>query len=168
MRRGDGRRGSSILESILFLPVLFLLLFGMIEFARISYTYYTLHKMMYALARYLGTQQGVNFCDEADPAVVAAKAYALTGTTDSTAVSQLPSLTASMIQIRIERYDAGTGEISECACSITGCDAGVGGLPPDFIVVSIPDGYMVQPRFPYIQVDPILLRPQVRMPFGGT
>ena len=37
-----------------------------------------------------------------------------------------------------------------------------------YIVVSIPDGYSIQLVFPFFQVDPIPLRPQVRVPYGGT
>jgi hypothetical protein len=43
-----------------------------------------------------------------------------------------------------------------------------GGPRPDFITVSIPDGYQVTPRIPYILLDPILFKPQIRIPFGGT
>ena len=164
MRR---RRGNSLLETAMFVPVLMLLLVGMIEFARVTYTYYTLHKTLYTLARYLGTRQGANLCDEGDAEVAAAKEYALTGATDGTAESFFPGLTTDMIQVRVERATADSG-IGECECSVTGCDAGAGGRPPDFIVVSIPDGYSMRLSFPYIAGETILLRPTVRVPFGGT
>lgn len=162
------RRGSTLLETILFLPILFLLLYGMLEFARIIYTYYTIQKALYAIARYAGTQQGVNFCDQGDPGVTAAKNYGLTGTTDSGADSNIPNLTADLIQVSAERADPATGEITQCGCDLLGCDTSVGGLPPDFITVSIPDGYTVRPVMPFIQFDAFQLRPEVRAPNGGT
>ena len=50
----------------MFVPLLVLLLMGMTELARLTYTYYTLHKILYNLARYVGTQQGVDFCGGSD------------------------------------------------------------------------------------------------------
>ena len=40
-------------------------------------------------------------------------------------------------------------------------------LPPDFIVVSIPSGYPVTPHIRLLPMDPIPLRPTVRVPYGG-
>ncbi len=80
----ERRRGSAALETVMVLPFLLVLLLGTVEIAKITYTYYTLHKMLYSLARYLGTQQGTNFCDPSDPNIVAAKNFALTGTTRPT------------------------------------------------------------------------------------
>ena len=51
---------------------------------------------------------------------------------------------------------------------MTGCDTANGGGSPDFVVVSIPNGYEVNPRIPFLTLDPILLRPMVRVPYGGT
>ena len=45
MTRRLAQRGNSLLEAVLFLPILMLLLWGLIEFGRITYTFYTLHKM---------------------------------------------------------------------------------------------------------------------------
>jgi Flp pilus assembly protein TadG len=162
------RRGNALLEMAMFMPLLILLLMGMTELARVTYTYYTLHKIIYNLARYVGTQQGVNFCDDADSIITAAKNFAISGSTDTSNTSILANLTPDMIQVRLERYSAGTQEIGECACSITGCDLGAGGQSPDFIVVSIPDGYSIRPIIPYLANDPILFKPRVRVPFGGT
>ena len=160
-------RGNSLLETAMFVPVLMLLLVGMAELARVTYTYYTLHKTLYTLARYLGTRQGANLCDDGDAEVASAKEYALTGATDGTGNSFLPGLTSDMLRVRVERT-AGDTEIGECECSVTGCDAGAGGRPPDFIVVSIPDGYAFRLTFPYMGSETVLLRPTVRVPFGGT
>jgi hypothetical protein len=149
-------------------PVLVLLLMGVVELGRVAYTYVALEKILYNLARYLGTQQGVNFCDATDATVVAAKNVALTGTTEATADPYLPNLTADQIEVRIERVNPDTGGLELCDCSSTGCDAAAGGLAPDSIVVSIPEGYPVQLRIPHLLLDPIPLKPQVRLPYGGT
>ncbi|MDQ2900104.1 MAG: pilus assembly protein [Acidobacteriota bacterium] len=162
------RRGNTILEAAMFIPVIVLLLVGMEQIGKITYTYYTLRKTLYTAARYVGTQQGVNFCDAADPAITAAKFLALTGTTDNTAMPLIPDLTADMIQVQVERYDPDSQTLGVCECSPTGCDAAAGGGEPDFVVVSIPDGYNVMPRIPFLTLDPIPLKPQVKVPFGGT
>jgi hypothetical protein len=167
MRR-RGRQGSTIVEAALFTPVLVLLLMGLVELGRLAYTYFTVQKILYNLARYLGTQQGVNFCDETDAAVQAAKNYALTGNTEGTTDPILPNLSAEQIQVRLERLNPDTGALELCDCSSTGCDPNAGGLAPDAIVVSIPQGYPVQLRIPRLLLDPIPLRPQVRLPYGGT
>lgn len=163
------RRGNALLETALFLPMLLTLLVGMVQLGRITFTYYALRKTLYSVARYAGTQQGVNFCDTADATLEAAKRFALTGRTeDGAAPPFIPGLTADMISVRIERYSRDTGDLGECDCSATGCDASLGGQPPDFIVVSIPNGYEVRPRIPLVTLDPIPLRPEVRVPYGGT
>jgi Flp pilus assembly protein TadG len=167
MRRRQ-QSGGALIETALFLPILFLLLVGMIEIAKIIITYYSLQKALYTVARYAGTQQGINLCDAQDASLVAAKQLATTGTTDGSGPVLIQGLTADRIEVRVERYSADTGEITECACSIEGCDAAAGGTGPDFIVVRITDGYSVRPVFPLFQVDAFPLRPRVRVPFGGT
>jgi hypothetical protein len=166
MRR---RRGGSVLEVAMFVPLLFALTVGMTQIGKITYTYYTLRKTMYTMARYVAAQQGVNFCDAGDATIVAAKNFAVSGTsTEDASVPVLPNLTTDMISISIERVDATTGALGECECSVAGCDEASGGRAPDFIVVSIPNGYQVTPRIPFLTLDPIPLKPQVRVPFGGT
>ena len=160
------QRGTAALETALFLPILILLLLGTLEIGRIAFTYYSLHKIMYGLARNLGTQQGVNFCDDSDPLVAAAKAFALNGSGDSSVQGLIGNLTADQISVRLEQVN--NGSLQECACSVPGCDTANGGLPPDFIVVSIPNGYQVTPHIPLLPMDPIPLRPVVRVPYGGT
>jgi hypothetical protein len=161
-------KGGVVLETAMFLPILFLLLFGTVELARITYTYYTLQKIMYSIGRNAGTQQGVNFCDSTDPSVTAAKNLAITGTIDGTTDPIVANLTPDMVQIRIERYNTVTGALDQCDCSVNGCDTAAGGLPPDYIVVSMPNGYPFAPHIPFIPTDPIPLRPTVRVPYGGT
>ncbi len=168
MRRAQDRRGSTLLETAMYLPVLFILLFGMVELARITYTYYTIQKILYTLARLAGTQQAVNFCDDSDAAVTAAKNFALTGTSDGSADPLVPNLTVDQIKVRIERLNRDTQELVECECSISGCDASQGGGSPDFVVVTIPDGYRVRPVIPFMSIDEFPLRPRIRVPYGGT
>ena len=162
------RRGSSLIEAALLLPVLFLLLLGMVELARVSYTYYTLQKMLTTVASYLGSRQGVNFCDETDSTVSQAKAFALTGTNESTNTPLVPNLDAAGIRVRAERVAADSGDVGDCDCSANGCDLASGGRAPDYVTVSLTDGYTVRVALPFINLEPIILRPQVRMPYGGT
>ncbi|PWT99668.1 MAG: hypothetical protein C5B51_26685 [Terriglobia bacterium] len=162
------RRGGALVEAAMFLPIVLALLLGTVELARVTYTYYMLQKMMYNLARYLGTQQGVNFCDNQDASVQAAINYALTGTTDSSDNPIVPGLTPGMFQVNQERFDANAQQLVACDCSATGCDAAEGGLPPGFIVVSLTDGYPVRPLFWGFSISSFALRPTVRVPYGGT
>ena len=163
------RRGGSVIEVALFVPIVVTLLVGMVQIGKVTYMYYTLRKTMYTMARYVAVQQGVNFCDDGDSTIVAAKNFAVGGSgTEDVTDPVLPNLTADMISIGIERVDAASGTLGACECSVTGCDASAGGGSPDFIVVSIPNGYEVNPRIPFLTIDPIPLRPQVRVPFGGT
>jgi TadE-like protein len=166
------QRGSAALETALFVPILILLLVGMVQIAKVTYTHYTLRKTLYTAARYVATQQGVDLCDAADPAVTAAINLALTGNSiDAGGINPiLPALTSDMISMSIERVDPASGVPGACDCSVTGCDTNAGGGEPDFVVVSIPNGYSVTPVIPGVSLPsgPILLRPSVRVPFGGT
>lgn len=164
----QSERGSLLLENVMFLPILLLLLWGSIELARVTYTYFTLQKTLYAIARYVGTQQGVNFCDDTDTTVAAAKNYILTGTSDGSGTPVVTNLTVDQIQVRVERFSADAGDIGQCDCSATGCDTTNGGQSPDYIVVSIPDGYSITLTIPQLPIDPIILRPHVRVPYQGT
>ncbi len=168
-RRGskrDGRKGNMVLEAAMLMPFLFLLIVGMVQIGKVTYVYYTLKKTLYTAGEFLSTRQGVDFCSDSNGLIAAAKSYALTGTTDASVDSFLPALTADLIDISPECYDPVTQSVGQCDTS--GCDSVVGVSRPDFIVVSIPDGYQWQPRIPYILLDPVLLRPFVRVPFGGT
>ena len=74
--RGRGRgkarvrgKGSALVESALLVPILLALLIGTTELGRLTYTYYMIQKVLAGLARSLGTQQGVNFCNTGDPII---------------------------------------------------------------------------------------------------
>jgi hypothetical protein len=103
---------------------------------------------------------------------MAAINLALTGnSTDAGGIDPiLPALTSDMITMNIERVDPTSGVPTACDCSVNGCDTNAGGGEPDFVVVSIPGGYTVTPVIPGVTLPsgPILLKPTVRVPFGGT
>ena len=155
-----------VLEAVIFLPFMFLLIVGMVRIGEITYLYYTLKKALYATAQFLAVQQGVDFCSDSTGLVQAAKNFGLTGTTDGSQDPFLPALTTDLIDISTECYDPSTQAVGPCTLSCEGATAGV--VQPTYIVVSIPDGYTVRPRLPYILSDEIPLRPFVRVPFGGT
>jgi len=161
MRR---RRGSSFLETALILPLLVSLLYGMVELARVSYTYFTLHKILYALARDVGTQSQIDFC-AGDLAFESSKNFALRGGLEDAAESIIPGLLSDQISIAFQRRDATSGDLLDYTAE---CGASSAGPGPDYIVVSIPGGYPIRLSFPGLQLDPIPLRPQIRLPFGGA
>jgi len=164
----SGRRGNVILESTLMIPLILLLLVGMGQIAKITYTYYSLKKAIYSVGSYLSSQQGTNFCDPADPNVVQAISFGLTGTTDNSQPVFITGLTPDMITITPQVVDPVTGAIGVCDCSVTGCDLSAGGHPPGYILISIPNGYMITPRIPFLPLQAIPLKPQVKVPYGGT
>jgi hypothetical protein len=164
-----GRRGNVIIETAMMIPIITLLLVGMGQIAKITYIYFTLKKTVYSVAAYLSTQQNVNYCDAGDPTVAAAISFGLTGTTDNTQPVFVNGLTPDMIQVVPLRYDPLAVAVGTCSCSVTGCDLSAGGTAPDYITVSIPNGYQVQLRIPLLPtMDPILLKPMVKVPYGGT
>lgn len=163
-----GRGGNAIIEGVMVAMVIVLLMVGMVQIAKITLTYYNLKKAIFSIARYAATQSGVNYCDPADPNITAAIYFGLTGSTDNSLQTQIPNLTPDMISVTVERLDPTGNALTPCDCSVTGCDVSVGGGFPDFVVVSIPNGYTVSPRIPFLTIDPIPLRPSVKVPFGGS
>jgi len=127
-----------------------------------------LQKVLSGLARTLGTQQGVNFCDTADPIMVAAINNALTGTADASGNPIVIGLTPDMIQVSIARYDPNSQQLVACDCSASGCDTSQGGGPPGYITVSLANGYSVRPLFWGFSINPFPLVPSVTVPYAGT
>ena len=153
------------IEAALWIPVMVLLIVGMVQFGKITYLYYTLKKTVYSAARYLSLQPGTNFCDlGADANVTAAINFALTNSTDGSGTPLIPNLTPDMLQVTTQCVDPASGVAGPCDTS--GCPAIA--RRPDYIMVGIPNGYVVQPRIPMTTLDPILLRPWALVPFGGT
>lgn len=161
------QRGNTLLEAMLLLPVMFTFLFGMIEFARITWTYFTLQKILYTVGRYAATAPAVNFCDEADPALTDAKNIALRGVGDAAGDPQLPALTAELISIRLERVQTDNPSLGDCECSAAGCDNAQGGRGPDFVVVTVTDGYSIRTNIPFFPSESFVLRPVVRVAYGA-
>ena len=167
LMRSGRRRGSVVLETAMMSPIVVLLLVGMTQVGKFTYTYVELRKVVNSVAAYLATQQGVDFCSATDPNVAAAISFGLTGTTDNSQPVFVTGLTPEMIQIVPERYDPLTQTSGVCSCAINGCDVAAGGGEPNIIVVSI-NGYTLQPRIPFLSIDAIPLRPQVKVHFGGV
>jgi hypothetical protein len=157
--------GSSLLETALFLPLLITLLVGAVELARLTYTYYTLHKILYTIGRYVATQPDSSVCDPSGNALTIAKNLGLYGNAEGSGLPLVGGLTPDMIAIRAERRLADS--VEECACDASGCDSSAGGRSPDFIAVFIPDGYRVRPVIPYAALLEFPLRPSVRIPYSG-
>jgi len=153
--------GNMAVEAALFIPVLVLLIVGMVQFGKITYQYYSLKKMVYAAARQISMAQGINFCDLAnDVNAQAALALALN---DSTGTPLIENFTAANLQI--STYCVTAPDAPPSPCDNPGCPTVA--QRPDFVVVSIPEGYPVRPRIPFLDLQPILLRPAVTVPFGG-
>jgi hypothetical protein len=122
---------------------------------------------MSTIAGYLAVQNGVNFCpNSGDPIITAAIQFGLTGTADGSGPPLIYGLTQDMITVTTQCIDPVTLVPGDCA--VSGCGTPVGAQRPDFITVSMPDGYIVQPRIPYILVDPIPLKPKAVMAYGGA
>ena len=168
MKYPRARSGQALLEAALLLPFLFLFLFGTMALGKVVYTYFALQKALYSIARMAGTAQGIDLCNSADPILVGIENVVLTGTADGQGPSAISNLTNSDIQVRVERFDPVNNTLTLCDCSVAGCDINAGGLSPDFIVVSLPNGYTMAPTFPLFKVDAFPLRPQIRIPFGGS
>jgi hypothetical protein len=156
-----------VVEVAMWMPVLLLLIAGVIQFGKITYLYYTLRKIEYTVARSVAIASGVNFCPDAtDTLVQGAIAFALTGTSDGSGPPLVSNLTPGMISVTTECIDLATGLPGPCDTS--GCDGVAGAHRPDYVVVTIPGGYPVQPRIPFILLDSFPLKPTVAVPYGGV
>ena len=162
MRRNAGNMA---LEAILWIPIVVMLIVMIVQLGKVTYLYYSLRKAVYTAARYLSLQQGVNFCDLAgDPNVTAAIQLAISGTTDGSGTPLITNLTPDMFQVTAQCVDPASGAAG--ACSDSACPEIA--QRPDYIMVSMPSGYLFQLRFPGLTLQPIALRPYVLVPFGGT
>jgi hypothetical protein len=165
----SSRSGNTLIELAMFIPILLTLLVATEQLGKLTYTYYSLKKALYSAARYVGTQQAVNFCDASDPSIVAAANLAATGTTDGSAQPLIQDFTADMITITAESYNP-VGQfqsVGSCPCQDYG-DGVADCQGPNFISVTIPAGYNFTPNIPFSPVLTIPLTPQVLIPYGGT
>jgi Flp pilus assembly protein TadG len=159
MRRG--RRGNMVLETALFIPVLVLLIVGMVQIGKVTYLYYTLKKIVYSAARQLAVQQGIDFCDlSADATAQGVFQFALNDPTGSPIVSNLTAL-----QVTPECSDPSNPGGALTPCDTSNCPTI--SQRPDFLMVTIPNGYPVSVRIPFLNPIPITLNPSVTVPFGG-
>jgi Flp pilus assembly protein TadG len=150
-------RGNMAIEAAMLIPVLVLLIVGMVQLGKVTYEYYTLKKIVWAAARQMSVQQGLNFCDLANDAT--AQAAINLALNDSTGTPIIANLTT--LNVSVECADA-TGAMGPCA----GCpDANP---QPGFLLVTIPDGYNVNIRIPFLSPIPITLNPYALAPFGGV
>jgi hypothetical protein len=162
MRRRCG--GNMAVEAALFIPVLVLLIVGMVQIGKVTFVYHTVKKMVYTAARLVSVQQGANFCDLAnDPAVQAALRNSLN---DANGTPIIADLTPAMLQIATRCFPSGDPTAAPGPCDTGGCPAI--SQRPDFVMVSIPEGYLVRLRIPFLDLEPIALRPAVTLPFGGV
>jgi Flp pilus assembly protein TadG len=157
------RRGNAVLEVAMWMPVIMLLITGMITFGRITYLNYVLQKIVYTAARTLAVSQNLNFCDPADPVAQAVLNNAVND--PATGSPLVLSLSGDMLVITTKCYDA-NGALG--TCDVSGCTGLTGSQRPDFVTVDMPNGYTIPLRIPFIQLDPVLLRPSITVPFGGT
>ncbi len=153
--------GNMAIEAALFIPVLVLLIVGMVQFGKITYQYHSLKKMVYAAARQISLVQGINFCDL--PNDVNAQAALALALNDSSGAPIIENFTPANLQVAA--YCVTSPDSPPAPCENPGCPTVA--QRPDFVVVSVPDGYQVRPRIPFIDLQPILLRPSVAVPFGG-
>jgi Flp pilus assembly protein TadG len=161
MRRGRG--GNAVLETAMWLPILFLLIVGMIQFGKLTYLDYVLNKIVYNAARNLATAQNLNFCDSGDPTTAAAITGAIND--PATGTPLIANLSSDMLVVTTQCLDA-TG--APGTCDVSGCQGVAGAQRPDYVTVAIANGYSFPIRIPYINLDPILLRPSATSPFGGS
>lgn len=162
------RNGNALIETAMWVPILVTLFVSMVELAKVGYTYYTLHKLLYTVARYAGSTLSADFCSDDDAAIEAAKSLAINGGIEAGATPTVTGLQASQIEIRLERRNEDDGALEPCDCSSTGCDVVNGGRAADYVVVTIPEGYPVRLGIPGLNLDPIPLRPRIRVPYGGV
>ena len=160
-------RGSALLESLLLTPILVLLFVGAMEVGKLTLTYYQLHKALRAGARMAALMRGADFCSAEDQQVAAVKSFIVFGPEGSTEPI-VRNLSTEQILLLPERLDSESAAVGDCDCAgPTGCSLADGGHAPDYVVAEIDGGYEFTLRIPFRTPEPILLRPRVRVPFGG-
>ncbi len=158
-------RGNAVLETALFIPVLLLLIVGIVQLGKVTYTYYTIKKILYAAARELAVQQAINFCDPADdPTAQAAMNFALNDPASGQPI--VANLTA--LQVTTECTDPNNPGGAMVPCDTSNCSGLTVAARPDFLQVSIPSGYPIEVRLPFLNPIPITFNPMVTVPFEGV
>lgn len=164
------QRGQAAVELALLLPILMLLLFGVVQLARVYYVYHTLHKAVRAGAGFIAHSSDVNYCAEQNETFLDARNYVVYGNLEGRGDPVVNGLTPEMIQIIPERADSDTLTIEQCPCSEDGasCDIATAGRAPDYVVVNFGEaGFPVDVRFPFVALGSIPLHVSVRMAVTG-
>lgn len=165
------QRGQITVELAIQIPILLLLLFGVVQFGRVFYTYHSLQKALRGGAGVLSRAANVNYCDIDDATIRDAKNLIVYGNLQGIGTPVVVGLTPDMIQILPERQPSGDTTVTSCFCvqnDPDSCDAAVGGRVPEFVVVRLEEGFPVIMAFPMVTAAPINLQVSVRMPVTGS
>jgi hypothetical protein len=152
-----------------------ILLFGVVEIARVFYMYHALQKALRGGAAMIARSPNVNYCEPADPGLTDARNFIVYGNLQGQGTSVIPGLTTDMIQILPERIVAGTTGVIACTCSEEredppdpqNCNPLAGARPADFVVFNLGSGFPLALPFPYVSFGSINLNVSVRMPVTG-
>jgi Flp pilus assembly protein TadG len=152
------RRGNMAIEAALFIPVLLLLIVGTVQFGKVTFVYFSLKKMVWAAGRQLALQQGVNYCDVANDATAqAAISFALNDANGTPIIADVTTLSIAA------KCSAADGTLTECECGDE-----TSRPRPSQLLVTVPDGYTIQVRIPFLNPIPVTLQPYALVPFGGV
>jgi hypothetical protein len=161
MTRRARTSGNMAIEAAMLIPILVLCIVGMVQFGKVTYTYYTLKKIVWAAGRQLASQQGVNYCNGTDdPKVAAANSFALN---DTTGTPIIENLTALQFDAQCSDGDGGT-----TPCDTSSCENLSISPRPDYVLVTIPGGYPATIRIPFLNPVQITLSPSALVPTGGS
>jgi Flp pilus assembly protein TadG len=170
MPRRRSQSGQAAVEFALLAPILMLLLFGVVQLARVYYTYHTLQKALRGGTGFIAHTSNVNYCDDQNQSFLNARNYIVFGNLQGSGTPVVKGLTPDMIQIIPERADSDTATVVQCSCSEdgAGCDINSAGRAPDYVVVNLGvTGFAVDVRFPFVTLGSIPLHPSVRMAVTG-
>jgi hypothetical protein len=170
IRQQRTQAGQAAVEFALLIPILMLLLFGVVQLARVYYTYHTLQKALRGGAGFIAHMSDVNYCDDQNDSFLDARNYIVFGNLQGRGTPVVNGLTPEMIQIIPERAEPDTATVAQCACSEDGssCDLNSTGRAPDYVVVNLGEtGFPVDVRFPFVTLGTIPLHPSVRMAVTG-
>jgi Flp pilus assembly protein TadG len=73
--RVKSQRGQALTELALHIPLMLVVLFGVVEIARVFYVYHALQKALRGGAAMIARSSNVNYCDAADLALMDARNF---------------------------------------------------------------------------------------------
>jgi TadE-like protein len=149
-----------------------LILFGVVEVARVFYVYHTLQKALRGGAALLSRSTNVEYCNPSDLTMEDVRNFIVYGNLQGQGTAVVQGLTTDMIQILPERGVVGSTSVVECSCAEEPenpetCNVATGGRSPDFMVIHLGSGFPLSITFPYVALGTINLRVSVRMPVTG-